>query len=153
MQVITYQQHQAQVQADTDAHLIALWLHGRPTSTREAYERDIARFMVLIDKPLRSVTLGNVQAFADSLHAKAPATKARMLSSVKSLFSFAHRLGYLPFDVGRPLRTPRRKDTLAERIMTEADTHRILALEPNPRNRVLLRLLYASGVRVSEVAA
>jgi len=140
-----------QQQADSDAHLLGLWLHGRPASTQLAYRADVARFLAFIGKSLRSVTLGDVQAFADSLAEKSPSTRARMLSSVKSLFAFAHRLGYVPFDVGRPLRLPARKSTLAERIMTEADTHRVIALEPNTRNRVLLRLLYASGVRVSEI--
>lgn len=140
-----------QQQADSDAHLLGLWLHGRPASTQLAYRADVVRFTAFVDKPLRSVTLGDVQAFADSLAEKSPATRARMLSSVKSLFAFAHRLGYVPFDVGRPLRLPARKNTLAERIMTEADTHKVIALEPNARNRVLLRLLYASGVRVSEI--
>jgi len=31
------------------------------------------------------------------------------------------------------------------------DLHRILSLEPNARNRALLTLLYASGIRVSEL--
>ena len=74
-----------------------------------------------------------------------PATRARLLSSVKSLFAFAYRLGYVQFDVGRPLlRLPGRKNTLAERIMSEVDTHKTIALEPNTHNRVVLRLLYAS---------
>jgi integrase/recombinase XerD len=151
MQVIPYEQLHAQHQADTDHQLMALWLHGRPASTQAAYSADVARFLAFVDKPLRSVTLGDVQAFADSLSEKAPSTRARILSSLKSLFAFGYRLGYLPFDIGRPLRLPARKSTLAERIMTEADTHRVIALEPNRRNRVMLRLLYASGVRVSEL--
>src|SRR5882672_4676451 len=130
MQVISYEQFHAQAQADSDAHLLALWLHGRPASTQDAYRRDVARFLAFTDKPLRSVTLGDVQAFADSVQEKAPSTRARILSSIKSLFAFGYRLGYLPFDVGRPLRLPARKGTLAERIMTEADTHRVIALEP-----------------------
>jgi integrase/recombinase XerD len=73
------------------------------------------------------------------------------LSAVKSLLAFAHRLGYLPFDVGRALRLPAVRSRLAERILPEADVIRILSLEPNERNRALLLLLYASGVRVSEV--
>lgn len=151
LRVIDDREIEVQQQADTDTQLLALWLHGRPASTQLAYRTDIARFTAFVGKPLRTVTLGDVQGFADSLAEKSLATKARMLSSVKSLFAFAHRLGYVQFDVGRPLRLPARKSTLAERIMNEADTHRVIALEPNARNRVLLRLLYASGVRVSEL--
>ena len=53
---------------------------------------------------LQSVTVGNVQAFADTLAELSDATRARKLSAVKSLLSFGHRIGYLPFDVGRPVR-------------------------------------------------
>jgi len=53
---------------------------------------------------------------------------------VKSLLAFGHQLGYLPFDVGRPLKLPPRKDTLAERILDEADVHRLVALETNRRD-------------------
>jgi hypothetical protein len=36
---------------------------------------------------------------------------------VKSLIGCAHRLGYLPFDVGAPVQLPAIEDRLAERIM------------------------------------
>ena len=49
------------------------------------------------------------------------------------------------------LKLQQRKDKLAERILTEADVHRMLALEPGRRNQVLLRLLYIAGLRVSEI--
>src|SRR5690606_1279044 len=42
---------------------------------------------------------------------------------------------------------------LAERILTEAEVQRMIALEPDERNRGLLRLLYAGGLRVSEIVA
>src|SRR5450432_3418132 len=57
----------------------------------------------------------------------------------------------LPYDVGRALRLPAVRNRLAERILPEADLHRILSLETNSRNRAILTLLYASGVRVSEL--
>jgi integrase/recombinase XerD len=72
------------------------------------------------------------------------------LATVKSLFAFGHKLGYLPFDVARPLHLPASKDTLAERILDEGEVHKMLALEQHPRNHVLLLLLYAAGIRVSE---
>jgi len=42
-------------------------------------------------------------------------------------------------DIGAALKLPSRKDTLAERILTEADVVRILALEHDRRNHALLR--------------
>lgn len=71
-----------------------------------------------------------------------PASRYRALSAVKSLLGFGHQVGYLPFDVGRALRLPVVRNRLNERILPEADLHRILSLEPNPRNRTILTLLY-----------
>ena len=88
---------------------------------------------------------------ADSLAGLAPSSRCRILSAIKSLLSFGHRIGYLVFDVGRALRLPAIRNRLAERILSEADLHRILSLEENARNRAMLTLLYGSGVRVSEL--
>jgi site-specific recombinase XerD len=137
---------------DTDGRLLDLWLHGRPATTQRAYRADAARFFRCVTKPLRDISLGDVQGFADSLDPDVlrPTSRHRILSAVKSLFAFGHRLGYLPFDVARPLRLATLRDELSERILTEVQVKRILALERHPRNRAILHLLYASGVRVSE---
>jgi integrase/recombinase XerD len=137
--------------ADADAQLVALWLHGRPASTRRAYERDAGRFLALVGKPLPTIALGDLHAYADTLADVAAATRARYLSAVKSLLAFGHRIGYLPVDVGALLRLPAVRSRLAERILDEAATQRLFALEPSPRNRAMLRLLYAGGLRRSEL--
>lgn len=136
-----------------DTHLVALWLHDRCPNTQRTYQAAATRFLAQTDKPLAGVTLADLQAFADSLAGLAPATRGKVLSAVKSLLAFGHQLGVLPVDVGRALHLPARKDTLAERILPEADVQRLLALEPDRRNRALLRLLYAGGLRVSELCA
>jgi integrase/recombinase XerD len=138
-------------QASSDTQLLEIWLHGRSIHTQRAYRGDIERFQARAGKPFRQITLSDLQQFADSLGNLAPASRYRTLSAIKSLLAFAHRIGYLPFDVGRALRLPAVRNQLAERILPEADLHRILGLEPNARNRALLTLLYASGVRVSEL--
>src|SRR5207244_7846332 len=99
------------------------------------------------------VTLADLQDFADSLQKLAPASQCRILSSVKSLLAFGHRIGYLPFDIGRPLRLPANRNRLSERILPEGAIHKILALEPRDRKRVVLRLLYAAGLSGSELSA
>jgi hypothetical protein len=63
----------------------------------------------------------------------------------------AIRFGYLSYDIGRVLKLPVVRDQLAERILAEADVHRILSLEEDPRNGARLMLLYAPGIRVGEL--
>jgi site-specific recombinase XerD len=138
-------------QASSDDHLIQIWLHGRSPHTQRAYASDVARLRAAFPKPLAALTLPDLQTFADSVAESAPATRYRALSAVKSLLAFAHRLGYLPFDVGGALRLPAVRGRLAERILPESGVHRMLSLETNERNRAILTLLYASGVRVSEL--
>ena len=139
-------------QADTDDQLVALWLHGRPANTTRAYRADWERFAGFVDEnPVRAVKLGDVQAYADSLDGLAPATRARRLNVVRSLFAFALRIGYLQFNVAAAVKTPTIKDARAERILSEADTLKMINLEQNTRNSAMLRLIYGAGLRVSEL--
>jgi integrase/recombinase XerD len=133
--------------------LIALWLHGRSPHTQRAYASDVARLCAKSSKPLAALTLADLQSFADSLAGMSAASRSRTLSAVKSLLAFGYRLGYLTFDVGGALHLPAVRSRLAERILPEAAVHRMLSLEPDERNRSILMLLYASGVRVSELCA
>ncbi len=145
--------HSAVGQRDADARLMELWLHERSVHTQRAYAADIARFRRYTGKALAAVTLADLQVFADSLDQLAPASRYRILSAVKSLLAFGHRTGYLPFDVGGALRLPGVRNRLAQRILAEAEVHRMLSLEPSERNRTLLTLLYASAIRVSELCS
>lgn len=149
-QILSIQEPAAQ--ASSDDQLVELWLHGRSPHTQRAYRADLDRFRSRAGKSFASLTLVDLQRFADSLAELAPASRYRCLSSVKSLLAFGHRIGYLRFDVGRVLQLPSVRNNLAERILPETDLHRLLGLEPEERNRVLLTLLYASGVRRGELA-
>ncbi len=137
-------------QVHGDEHLIALWLHGRSRGTRRAYAADLAAFHLHVGCLLPAVTLGDVQGFQDSLAELASATQARRLSAVKSLLSFGHRTGCFAVNVGAAVRLPKVKGTLAERILDMDAVLHMLALERAPRNKVLLRLLYLGGLRISK---
>nr|WP_294567163.1 tyrosine-type recombinase/integrase [uncultured Rhodopila sp.] len=143
----------AVVQADTDARFIAMWLHGRPDRTQRAYRADADRFRAFTRRPLRQISLGDLQAYQDSVARLATATRARRISAVKSLLSFGHKTGYLALNVGAAVAPPKLKQTLAERILSEDDVAQMLALERHPRNRPILRLLYLGGLRISELCA
>ena len=142
--ILTFQQ------AYNDKQVITIWLHDKAPGTQRIYGSDVARFLAFTGKPLNEITIGDVQVFADTLEC-APATKARILAAIKSLFGFAKRIGYVHFDVSAAVKLPKVKNTLSERILCESDVTRMIALEPDDRNRVILKLLYLSGMRVSEL--
>ena len=142
-------------QADSDQHLIELWLHGRSRHTQRAYRADAKRFFEAVKKPLHQITLGDLQQYAGQLLESGlqPSSVYRIMSAIKSLFAFGHRLGYLPFDVARPLRLPALRDGLAARILDETDVVRMIALEGMPRNKAILLTLYVGGFRVAELCS
>jgi site-specific recombinase XerD len=142
--------------ADSDAALIATWVRSKRRSahTRAAYQRDAARFVAFLGgTPLQAVTFPQLLDFADSLDSYAPQSRKRILSAIKSLLSFGQKSGYLQFNVGAALEIAPAKNTLAERILSEEQVQRMLAMESDPVKALLLRVLYASGGRVSEVVS
>jgi len=147
--------------ADDDA-LIDLWLERKPMGTRSGYSTDIIEFRDFVRVQLRRLTLNDLFDFAAYLSKRevgegerrrklSIGTQQRKLSAVKSLLTFGHKTGYLPLNVGAALDLPKKKNDLANRILTEEDIVRMITLEPNPRNQLLIRLMYVSGGRVSEV--
>ena len=157
-----------QAQAHNDNQLIALWLHGKSAHSQRAYMADVEKFFGYVGTPLvwfetvwnddagkmetqrREIKLETLQAFSDTLKGSANSRK-RIVSSVKSLFTFGQKLGYLQFNVAAALKAPKPKNTLAERILSESEVLTMIALTTKDRDKVLLRLLYASAGRVSEI--
>ena len=141
-------------QAESDEQLIRLWLHGRSKYTIKGYTNDISIFGEFTNKSLKTTTLQNLQDYADHLTGQnyAPTTIKRMLCAVKSLFSFGHRIGYLPFDTGKPLRIPSPKETISERILSQDEVFYMFDCSKNSRDKMLLKLFYYTGLRVSEIS-
>jgi integrase/recombinase XerD len=137
----------------SDSQILKLWLESQVSPhTRGCYRRDAARLVAHVGKPLIRITLGDLQSFAQSLinSGLAPISRARILAATKSLFDFCNRMRYVPANPASELALPCYENRLAERILSEEDVAQMLADEAEPRDRVLLRLLYVAGLRVSE---
>lgn len=138
-------------QADSDQQLIALWLHGRPATTQRTYQDAVGRLEAFISKNLNTITLGDLQALVDSLDGLSINSKKRIINSIKSLFTFGQKLGYLRFNVAAALKSPKDAGSLAQRILSEDKVLAMIHKTDKKRDQVLIRLLYATGARISEV--
>ncbi len=134
--------------------LIEMWLHEKSRNTVDAYRRDVEYFLAFISgKPLQAVTLNDLQHYADALKQmrRAPTTVSRRLSAVKSLLTYGARIGYLAVNAGAAFKLPKLEDDLADRILSEEQVLRLIEATVGERNRVMLRFLYETGCRVSEL--
>lgn len=146
--------------ADTTAELVGLWLAGRTPHTRRAYEADLAWWAAELGEAL-DVRALRVRDVARVLELErpdvAPATMARRLASLRSLLGYAHRIGFVPWDVGAAVRVARADPKLADRILEPEQVAALVAAASSTRSperdRMIVRLLYASGCRVAELVA
>lgn len=150
--LIATQSQAIATQAHDDTQLIALWLHGKSGHSQVAYLRHAESLLTFTAKPLQTITLADLQQFADNLTGS-DNTRKQAIAAVKSLFTFGQKLGYLQFNVAAMLKTPKPKNTLAERILTEGEVLTMIALTTKARDKALLTLLYASAGRVSEICS
>jgi integrase/recombinase XerD len=132
---------------------------GVSQNTLAAYRRDLADFLEFLDregKPTHAVTSDDVVSFAERLRRRGlkPASVARRLSALRGFYRHLVREGTLALDPTEPVDHPRASRPLPRTLSREAAA----ALVESPdvrrplgaRDRALLELLYATGMRASE---
>jgi integrase/recombinase XerD len=140
-----------------DAFLVELRVErGLSPLTVAAYRRDLAQFAASAGRGWRSDP-EPVHDFVDSLRraGRRPTTQARKVAAIRSFYGFALREGLAQRDVAGLLDAPRAGSYLPDVLDPEA-VERILAAPPpdDPvgiRDGAILELLYACGLRVSEL--
>jgi integrase/recombinase XerD len=147
----------------------AVWLEdGLARNTLEAYRRDLRLFAEWLEKKRRAPLIGATEADLAGYFAFRYAqrvrpgrqgikasTQARLHSSFKRFYRFLLLNGRIQADPTLKLDAPK-KTPRFPRTLSEADVEALLA-QPDPeqplglRDRAMLEVLYASGLRVSEL--
>ena len=121
-------------------------------TTQASFKGTVAKFIEFIDKPLSEVRLDDLQIWKRGVSARfKPTTVANKVLVVKSLFSFAVKVGYLPINIGSFIKPPKTKEALSEKILTVEDVKRLIDSCKTHRDALMLSLMYGCGLRVSEV--
>jgi integrase/recombinase XerD len=134
---------------------------GLSNNTVEAYSHDLIRFSDYLKKEgiegIRSICKLDVRGFLLHLRKKqlSNRTIARNLAAIRTFFRFLVQEGILQTHPVEDLESPRTTKTLPE-ILTPKEVERLLE-QPDlrtslgMRDRAMLEMLYATGMRVSEL--
>ena len=140
--------------ASTDRELVYVWLGDKSRTTQVSYSSIVTGFFAFINKPLCQVQIEDLQLWQRRLElTNQPSTVANKIRAIKSLFSYAVKIGYLDVNIGSYIKCPKVKEKLAERILSEADCLKLIEAARTERDRAMLCLMYACGLRVSELCS
>ena len=145
----------AGTRAQTDAELVKSWADNlRSAHSRRNFEKTALRFLDALPAGIRQATVEDVREALTKITERASdATARQYVLRVKSLLSYGHRLGYMPFNAGVTIKvkSDQHRGQLAKRIMPEVDVKLLIRAAHTRRDRVMLETLYAGGLRVSEL--
>lgn len=132
-------------------------------NTLKAYARDLEDFTGWLErqgKTPETARRDDIETYLVQLEAQglAAATRARRLSAVRQIYRFAFLEGWRSDDPAAQIRGPKRGRKLPQ-TLSEADVDALLDVarkfgrskDEKLRNTCLMELLYATGLRVSEL--
>ena len=135
---------------------------GLSPNTLEAYERDLkklVKFAAARGRELVTIERSDVLAFIKELREGGlePQSLARTLVTVRNLYKFLILDGHIHHDPTVNVETPRAWQTLPK-FLTREEVERLLetpdvGTDEGLRDRAMTELLYASGLRVSEMVS
>ncbi len=150
---------------DDDVRVIEYFLdgiwaeRGLADATLAAYRADLARFALWLDgrTPLAEADRGDIQAYLGYLNAPAssPRSAARVLSSLRQFYRYRLRGDAKAIDPTALIASPGQGRRLPGSL-SGADVEALLnapeiETELGLRDRAMLELMYAAGLRVSEL--
>jgi integrase/recombinase XerC len=135
--------------------------------TVRAYESDVSQFLAHLsarrgtkrrDLPPSALDRGAIRDFLGALHAQGQsrASSARKLAAIRTFLRYLRREGIVDDDPGALISTPKR-DVRIPAHLSESEMSLLLEAPSadtplGRRDRAILELFYASGLRLSELA-
>jgi integrase/recombinase XerD len=139
---------------DNDSMLITLFVSiKRSPKTQEQYSHSTAMLVGFIGKPLQALTLQDAVNYHEWLKTQYKSVHSVKLhiNVAKALCAFGVKLNYLRTNVFAVIKTDTPAEVTHHRILTEEEVLKLIDAPKRQRDKLLLRLIYAAGLRVSEV--
>lgn len=133
---------------------------GAAISTLEAYERDLRQFTEFCGSNLKEISAEDITAFVRDLSSRGMTAKtiSRKLSAVREFFKFLYSENEIKINPVLNIQSPKQQKPLPK-FLSEQEIRQLIeaaARKQNPAHRriaVMLELMYACGLRVSELVS
>lgn len=125
-------------------------------NTIQSYKNDLIKFMSFVNKDFKDIKKEDIENFIISLNKDSAKEKsiARNISAIKSLYKFLLIEKRISHDITKDIETPKIHKVLPK-VLTEDEVDKLLDIKIlnhfDMRNKTMLELLYATGMRVSEL--
>ncbi len=137
-----------------EQELVYSWLiQKREGTTRRNYKRIFDKFRERFPKLLiRDISVGHLSVFLEEQSHLSLSSKRFTRDVLSSLLKFSLKLGHISVNPAAALDPIRVPDRTASRLLTEEQVFRLIDRADSLRNRLIMKLLYAGGFRVSELS-
>lgn len=140
--------------AHNDEMLIQLFVNTkRSANTQTQYSHSITMLLGFTSKPLGAMTLSdavNYHTWLKEQYKSAHSVKLH-INVAKALCAFGVKINYLRTNVFAVIKPDATPEVTHKRILTEEQTLKLIDAPKRRRDKLLLRLIYAAGLRVGEV--
>ena len=141
-----------------------LYLHNMKNTsdnTEMSYRRDLFKVQVFMENrgigDVKDITSDDLKAYVDSMEEQkfAAATISRNIASLKAFYHYLVKEEIVSLDIAEDLKAPKIEKKIPE-ILTMDEVNRLLNQPKGDspkeiRDKAMLELLYATGIRVSEL--
>jgi integrase/recombinase XerD len=136
---------------------------GLALNTLESYQRDLTQYVTFLERnsisDLNQTRRANIIAYLADMQRKGRATStiSRNLASLRAFYSFLLRDGLIDGDPTTNLESPKIEKRLPK-VLSVSEVEALLegpdcGNVPGIRDKAMLELLYATGIRVSELVS
>lgn len=132
---------------------------GLARNSVSAYRTDLERLTSKLGQAVENISAGDLSAYIEGLYAErlAPRSIARHVATLRNFFRFLTAEGKIARDPAEFLSSPKQWSTIPK-YLNRDEVERLLAAPSKGtpahlRDRAMLEVLYATGLRVSELCA
>ena len=136
-----------------DIAVIGSWLYQKGNKTQRYYKRIVRNFFNYYPGlNLRTTQITHLALFLKTYGINSEATRNTYKNALSSLFSFATKTGYIERNPALALENIKTPDKIYSKVLSREQVQQMILKEPVHRNRLILKILYFTGVRVEEIS-